>query len=96
MQKESIKLVYNVPIIIKNKMSKESLCSVLKHVHTLYTIIILIKELIIKFLFAMVMKGLLAAAADHIITMDTKTFYCVLTLSRSLIIFYFRAKNMFQ
>ena len=35
MQKESIKLVY-VPIIIKNKMSKESLCSVLKHVHTLY------------------------------------------------------------
>ena len=36
MQKESIKLVYNVPIIIKNKMSKESLCSVLKHVHTLY------------------------------------------------------------
>ena len=42
----------------------------------------------------MVMKGLLAAAADHIITMDTKTFYCVLTLSRSLIIFYFREEHV--
>ena len=41
---------------------------------TLYIqIIIIIKEL----LFAMVMKGLLAAAVDHIITMDTKMIFIV-------------------